>query len=157
MKFLSHFQSFIYCKSKCNCVHHENFMTATAIARSPHLLVIIVQLMESNKPQFLSTNDPLHYSLVNNKMAIKWLQYVDKKINTGMWLIISLIWNSAVDGDCCYGVRHSALNFFKTFHDPKLVEILIHSNGLLLGSFESQGDGLHGEWWEKCPFWVIGA
>ena len=43
-------------------------------------------------------------------------------------------------------VMHSAQNFFKMSHDPKIVKTGFCSNGLILGSFESQRDGPHRKW-----------
>ena len=43
---------------------------------------------------------------------------------------------------------HSARNFFKTFHGPNKAQTGPPTYGLILGSFESQGDGPgpHGKW-----------
>ena len=46
-----------------------------------------------------------------------------------------MLWHSA----------HSPRNFFKNFHDPKMVKIGHPSYGLFLGSFENQGDWRYGE------------
>ena len=46
------------------------------------------------------------------------------------------------DDEKCFNSQ----NFFKTSHDPKIVKTEFRSNGLILGSFESQGDGPHGKW-----------
>ena len=48
--------------------------------------------------------------------------------------------------------RHSARNFFKTFHVPNNAKTGTPIYGLILSSFESQGDGPRRKWPKKFPF-----